>query len=193
MDILHQQDQLQNEARAVVTDTPLLALLSELGDVTQTGSSVTGLMVYPDIDFALQHEQPEFKKIVELVPRVVAELSATAIKIAHFQDENGATTGGYIGMTLPHNGRNWHIDATVGKPGPIHTNPPELAGWLEHMNSDERLVILELKKELIDTGRYMGAQSRPPHTFRSTHLYEAVLAGQARTVRELEQYFTQQV
>ena len=64
-----------------------------------------------------------------------------------------------------------------------------MKSWIESMSSDDRLTILKLKKQLIDTRRYMGARSQPPYTFRSAHLYEGVLKGGARTVSALEEYF----
>lgn len=190
MDVFKEQEQLQDQASDFLASTKTLSLLRRLGAVTQTGSSVTGLMVYPDIDFAIHAEQRNFDDAVKLVPDIIAELSATALKIAHFKDEEGNTDGYYIGFEVPFNGQNWHIDATVGVPGPIITNPPELSGWLEAMSEDERRAILELKKELIEARRYMGSRSLPPHTFRSVHLYEAVLRGGARTIADLENYFT---
>jgi len=189
--LLQEQADLQVAAEQVLADTPLLGLLKNLGQPTQTGSSVTGLMVYPDIDFAIHTKEPNFQAAVKLVAEVVKDLKASAVKIADFAADDAETASYYLGFDFMHDGRKWHIDATVSEPGPITTNPPELADWLKAMTEDERLTLLKLKKELIDAQRYVGARSKPPYTFRSTHLYEAVLKGKARTISEAEQYFRQ--
>lgn len=184
------QNQLQQEARDLLTSTSILEKLSTLGQVTQTGSSVTNLMVYPDIDFAIQSDRIDFDSAVQLIPDIVADFKATAVKIANFRTELDPNAGYYIGFELPYRNRSWHIDATVGTEGPITTNPAELAEWIAEMTEEERETILELKKQLIDTKRYVGAKSQPPYTFRSSHLYEGVLSGKAKSITELEEYFT---
>ena len=96
----------------------------------------------------------------------------------------------FIGFEIPYAGRSWKISATVGQPGSITTNPPELSEWMENMTEPQREAILKLKKELIDTKRYAGAKAQPPYTFRSVHLYEAVFKAGATTVQDLEAYFS---
>jgi len=189
-DITELQDQLQQEARDLLSSTSILEKLSTLGRVTQTGSSVTGLMVYPDIDFAIQNDELDFDDAVQLIPDIISDLKAIAVKVADFRTESDPHAGYYIGFEVPHGNRMWHIDATVGPVGEITTNPPELAEWIAEMSEGERVTILALKKQLIDAKRYVGARSQPPHTFRSSHLYEGVLKGGAKSITELEEYFT---
>lgn len=188
-DIIQLQDELQQQATNLLRDTELLDMLRQLGDVTQTGSSVTGLMVYPDIDFAVQTPKPDIQRAISLTEDFFTKLAASKVQIADFSHGGDKTAGYYVGIDLPYDGSSWHIDATVGLPGPIITNPPELADWLATMSPGQRVTILLLKKELIDARRYVGSQSQPPYTFRSLHLYEAVLKGGARTIGELEAYY----
>src|SRR4051794_440606 len=51
LELLRRQDALQAEARRVVADLDLVPLLSRAGRVEQVGSSVSGLMVWRDLDF----------------------------------------------------------------------------------------------------------------------------------------------
>lgn len=190
-DITDEQEQLQREAAALLRDTAILQKLETLGQVTRTGSSVTGLMVYPDVDFTIQNDSSNFDDAVKLVPELVSELHIISVKLADFKTPQDPYAGYYIGFEVPFNGKNWHIDATIGHSGEIVTNPVELAGWIANMSETERKTILELKKELIIAKRYVGARSQPPYTFRSIHLYEGVLKGHATTITELEQYFKQ--
>lgn len=188
-DYLELADELQRASKQVMDESPLLALLSKLGKVTQTGSSVTGLMAYPDIDFAIQTPKPRIQSAIDLTPIIFSELSATTLKIVKLNLAESKNLDYYVGIDFAYNNRSWHIDATVGLPGQIVTNPPKLAGWLRAMSQKQRLIILRLKKELIDAKRYAGANSQPPYTFRSVHVYEAVLKGDVKTVEELEEYF----
>lgn len=187
--ILQQQKQLQNEASALLASTNLLSLLRKLGKPIQTGSSVTGLMVYPDIDFSVQNDNFDINDAITLTPLLFDELKISALKIANFAENKEETAGYYIGFDIPFANQTWKIDATITKVGPITTNPLELATWIENMSDVNRVTILKLKKELIETKRYVGARSQPPYTFRSAHLYEGVLKGSAKTITELEDYF----
>jgi len=188
-DLLRLQSALQEEARELLDSTPLMSLLKKLGTPVQTGSSVTGLMVYPDIDFTVQTDTPQLQDALDLIPLLFKSLTVTGVKVADFSVTDPEGPSYYIGVELLFQNKTWHIDATITHPGIIETNPPELAGWIKNMSEDERLTVLELKKELINTKRYVGARSQPPYTFRSSHLYEAVLKGGARTVAEIERYF----
>lgn len=188
-ELLNNQEQLQNEARELLGKTAVLSFLQRLGEPIQTGSSMTGLMVYPDIDFTVQNDNLNINDAITLTESLFKELKITALKIADFSKDENEDAGYYIGFELPFNSKTWHIDATVTKEGPIGTNPPELTEWLNSMSQENRLTILKLKKELIDTKRYVGARSQPPYTFRSAHLYEAVLKGNAKHISDLENYF----
>ena len=53
LELLRRQDALQAEARRVVAELDLVPLLSRAGRVEQVGSSVSGLMVWRDIDFTV--------------------------------------------------------------------------------------------------------------------------------------------
>lgn len=183
------QKQLQNEASELLNKTPVLSFLQKLGEPIQTGSSMTGLMVYPDIDFSVQNDNLNINDAISLTESLFKELKITALKIADFSKSKDENAGYYIGFELPFNSITWHIDATVTKRGPISTNPPQLAEWLDSMNEEDKLTILKLKKQLIDSRRYVGARSQPPYTFRSSHLYEAVLQGRAKSISNLENYF----
>lgn len=127
--------------------------------------------------------------MVAIIPKIQSELKTSAIKIADFSRDTTKQAVCYIGFEFEYCNHFWHIDATITKPGSIGTNPPELKAWLENMSEIERITILKLKKELIDSQRYAGSRSKPPYTFRSIHLYEGILVGKAKTIKDLENYF----
>ncbi len=188
-DLIEQQDQLQSEAENLLKETLLLEFLSKLGKPIRTGSSTTGLMVYPDIDFSVQNDSYNVQDALSLTNALFETLEITSLKIADFSRDDSEGAGYYIGFELPFKGKTWHIDATISKVGPIITSPPEMQNWIDAMTNDERVTVLNLKKQLIDTKRYAGAHSQPPYTFRSSHVYEGVQKGGAHTIIELENYF----
>ena len=53
-ELLHRAELLQAEAAEVICELDLVALLGQVGYVEQLGSSVSGLMVWRDIDFAVR-------------------------------------------------------------------------------------------------------------------------------------------
>src|SRR5215213_274498 len=57
-ELLRRQDALQAEARGVVAELGLVPLLSRAGRVEQVGSSVSGLMVWRDLDFGVLCRDP---------------------------------------------------------------------------------------------------------------------------------------
>lgn len=188
-ELLLLQSSLQKQAKELLNSTPVLELLGKLGKPIQTGSSVTGLMVYPDIDFTVQSESSKVQDAIDLVSVIFEILSARSCKITDFKGDEDESAVYFIGFQFPYGDKMWQISATVGKPGPIMTNPPELSDWIKTMSKQQREVILEIKKNLIDSNRYAGAGSQPPYTFRSIHIYESVLKGGAKTIQEVEAYF----
>lgn len=188
-ELTKRQDELQAAAKRLVEESPLLGLLQKLGDPIQTGSSVTGLMVYPDIDFTVQTPNPNVQTAIDLVSTLFKELAATEVKVTDFKATDASQPAYYVGIIFPFDGESWHIDATITHPGPIVSDPPELDTWIRDMTAEQRSTVLALKKQLIAATRYVGARSQPPFTFRSSHLYEGVIKGGAHTVKELEDYF----
>ena len=186
-DIDKQQEELQRAARELVEKSELLPLLRKLGEPIQTGSSMTGLMVYPDIDFAVLSSEPDLQAAIDLVPVLTRKLHASHVQVTDFAKDSSESAAYYVGIMFPFQGTSWHIDATVSRKD--GSDPSDAYKYLLDISSEQRGTILKLKKELIDTKRYAGSRSQPPFTFRSLHLYEGVIKGGAKTIKELENYF----
>ena len=183
------QTRLQDTAKRLVTETKLIELLEKLGTPIQTGSSMTGLMVYPDIDFTILNSKPDIQTAIDLIPALFNDLRASEVKVADFRSDSQESAAYYVGVSFPFNGESWHIDATVSDD--VNGNDPSSAyKYLLDINSKQRITILRLKKDLIDTKRYAGARSQPPYTFRSFHLYEGVIRGEVQSIEDLENYFS---
>jgi hypothetical protein len=188
-EIKKRQDELQVKAGEIIKSSRLMELLNQLGNPIACGSSVTGLMVYPDIDLSVQNENPDIQKAINLVPIFFNELKATGVKIVDFKDDPNESAAYYVGIKFPYLGESWNIDATIRSSNSRISNPPEVDDWIKNMTSEQRLAALRLKQELIAAKRYVGSRSQPPYTFRSIHLYEGVFKGGAKSISDLEKYF----
>ncbi len=69
--LLRRQDALQAEAARVVDELKLLELLGRVGAAEQHGSSVSGLMIWRDIDFTV------------IAPDVTGEVAFRVATVAH--------------------------------------------------------------------------------------------------------------
>lgn len=189
VDLIKNEHELHSSADDMIENSPLMGLLNRLGTPIFMGSYTTGLMVYPDIDLTIQSSTTVYQDLVNIIPEVHQKLDERNIKIADFSKDESESAVCYIGIEFDYNQTLWHISATITKPGPIISNPADLPLWFKNMSQEQRITILKLKKELLGLKRYGSSHSKPPYTFRSVHLYEGVLVGKAKSVKELEQYF----
>src|SRR3954470_10208473 len=77
-ELLRRQDALQAEARGVVAELGLVPLLSRAGRVEQVGSSVSGLMVWRDIDFGVLCRDLTAARAVEAIRPLLTHPRVTA-------------------------------------------------------------------------------------------------------------------
>ena len=88
VELLHRQDALQAEARQLIASLDLLNLLSHAGKPEQIGSSVSGLMVWPDLDFNVLCALLTADRLFETVRTLLIRPGAT--KFTH--DKSGCYT-----------------------------------------------------------------------------------------------------
>lgn len=188
-ELLEKNKSLHKAGKDMLTNSGVVPLLGSLGTVTVRGSYTTGLMTYPDMDFAVQNPRPNPEDGQKLLPRILNELHAFDLRFTDFTHKEGESAVYFVGFKFTYKGLDWQIAATVGYPGPIKSDPPGLDDWLRDMTDAQRVTIMKLKDELKAAGRYVGSRSTPPYTFRSVQIYEGVLKGGATSTQELETYF----
>jgi hypothetical protein len=193
--LLEAEHELHRAAEIMLSDSPLMGLLKQLGQPIITGSYTTGLMTYPDIDLCIQSDTTTYQDLIKLIPKVHALLNERNLKVADFSKDEAESAICYFGVEFDYNNYLWHISATITKPGPIGDLPdlPQLSQWLAKMTENERITILKLKNELLAAQRYGSSHAKPPYTYHSAQLYEGVLAGKAKTVEALDRYFTKYI
>lgn len=184
---------LQAAGKEMLARSGVVELLESIGAVTVRGSYTTGLMTYPDMDFTVQSPCPNPQDGQKLILRLFKEFQAFDLRYTDFSHYEGESASYFVGFKFAYKGLDWQIAATVTGQGPIQSAPPYIDALLKDMSDGQRVVIMRLKNEIKAAGRYVGARSAPPYTFRSVHLYEGVLKGGANSIQELETYFSSKV
>ena len=102
MGTLERQQQLQDEAAAVLADLALLPLLRQLGEPVQVGSVALGLMVVRDIDVTVLCPELDAARIFDVVRPLV---SHPRVRELRFRNDTG----------------DWNVDPDY--PDGIHWSP----------------------------------------------------------------------
>ncbi|AEV88027.1 hypothetical protein ACWT_7016 [Actinoplanes sp. SE50] len=130
-------EELQAEARSV------LALLEPLGPLTPTGSYVSGLMVWRDLDVTL-FGGPDFTPadVLTLLGRAVAIPGVTGFDYRDERDAKPADQRYQVTITLG----EWRVDLSIW----LHDGHPSTADWhrdlATRLTDEERQAILAIKQ-----------------------------------------------
>jgi hypothetical protein len=169
--LLDRQESLQREADSVITRIRLLEVLGAAGRVIPLGSSVTGLMVWRDLDFGVDAPQLTKAGAWELVAPLLDRCSSL-----HYEDD-GDNARHYFVFRID----GWKIDISIwvaGVPAGVEAFQSALPGRL---NDDLRMTILGLKDA-------WHTQPAYPYIVSAFEIYEAVLDHGVRTLDELDRY-----
>jgi hypothetical protein len=145
------QAALQAEAAELLAEPHVAAVLADVGPVHLTGSYVSGLMCWPDLD-VMAHVGAAFapRDVLRLLQRIV---DIPGVVGFDYRDERGprSPTGTsrderyHVPIALSRNGREWRIDLTLWLNDP-HVN---LTTWHENLREsvtgEQRLAILRIK------------------------------------------------
>ena len=169
--LLERQARLQREAEAFVRELGLIELLGRAGRVVQLGSTVTGLMVWRDVDFGVDAPGLTAAAAWETMRPVLGRCSSL-----HYEDDRDERRH-YFVMRI----EGWKVDVSlwfVGMPPGVEAFQSELPARL---TEESRLTILRLK----------DAWHRLPHypdVVSAWDIYEAVLDHGVRAPDELDAF-----
>jgi hypothetical protein len=180
------QAALRAEAAEVLADLDL----ADLGPIQLTGSYVSGLMCWPDLDI-MAHVGPGFspRDVLRLLERFVDRPDVVGFD---YRDERGprSPTGTtrderyHVPIALSRAGRTWRVDLTLWLNDP-HTN---LTAWHEELRdtatADQRGAILRIKDVWHRRPDY-------PDEVGGTQIYAAVLDDGVRTPEEFAPWLTE--
>ena len=181
--LLVRQAALQAGARRLLAHLDRTAIFAAVGSLQVTGSYVSGLMCWPDLDVGLL-AGPGFSPgdALSLLRRAVDVLGVAAFD---YRDERGSRcpTGAtrderyHLPMTLEHDDQTWRLDLSVWLHDP-HTN---VTAWHERLResitTDQRRAVLRIKDVWHRLRSY-------PDLVGGMEIYTAVLEHGVRTPRQ---------
>jgi hypothetical protein len=181
-ELLARQAALQDQARQVLADLDLAALTADAGPLLVTGSFVSGLMSWPEVD-VMVHVGPDFAPpdVMGLLARIVARPEITGLD---YRDERGprCVTGEvrderyHVTLTVGRAGR-WQIDLTLW----LHDLHRNVTRWHEELReritAEQRITVLRLKD-------HWHRQPAYPEQVSGLDIYTAVIDDGIRTLKE---------
>jgi hypothetical protein len=179
-DLLARQAALQDRAREVLAGLDLGALTADAGPLLVTGSFVSGLMCWPEVDVMVlvgpDYSPPD---VMALLARIVARPEVTGLD---YRDERGprCVTGEvrderyHVTLTVEFADR-WQIDLTLW----LHDLHRNVTRWHEELRgritAEQRIAVLRIKD-------YWHRQPAYPHHVGGLDIYTAVIDDGVRTL-----------
>jgi hypothetical protein len=150
-ELLARQSALQAEARDVLAELRLATLLADVGPLLLTGSFVSGLMCWREIDvMVLAGADFSPQDVLRLAERIVGQAAVTSLE---YHDERGprCVTGQvrderyHVPFTVKRAGQSWRIDLTLW----LHDAHLNVTRWHEELReritAGQRGAVLRIK------------------------------------------------
>ena len=190
-DLLARQSALQQQARGALAGLDLAALVAGTGSLLVTGSFVSGLMCWPEVD-VMVHVGSGFshRDVMGLLARIVSRPGVTGLD---YRDERGprCVTGQvrderyHVLLIVEHAGRCWQIDLTLW----LHDPHLNVTRWHEELRAritaEERIAVLHIKDDWCRRRAY-------PHQVGGIQIYTAVLHDRVRTPGQFATWLAKQ-
>ena len=182
-DLLARQTALQEEARQVLAELDLAALVADIGPLLLAGSFVSGLMCWRELDvMVLAGGDFSPQDALRLLQRIIERTGATALE---YHDERGSrcVTGQlrderyHVPFTVERAGQSWRIDLTLW----LHDAHLNVTRWhqelRERITAEQRSAVLRIKD---------AWHRRPvyPDQVGGLDIYTAVIDDGVRTPRQ---------
>ncbi|HTK06162.1 MAG TPA: hypothetical protein VL485_03255 [Ktedonobacteraceae bacterium] len=185
--LLQRQQMLQDEARQVLEELDLVALLSKGGVLRKTGSSVLGLMVWRDIDLAVSSPGLSITRAYEVMHPLLTHPRVTQVRYFHqsdhFKEDDMDERLFFMVYYHLYEQAEWKIDISFWLGEGLHPEPVHEAVE-QQLTPETRLTILQIKTAWYQLPAYRT-------TVASTDIYDAVLQHGVRTLAEFDQYLIQ--
>lgn len=174
------QSALREEAREVLAELDLAALVADIGPLLVTGSFVSELMCWPELDvMVLVGSGFSPPDVMGLLARMVTRAGVIGLE---YRDERGprCVTGQlrderyHVPVTVQRPGRCWQVDLTLW----LHDLHENVTRWHEELReritADQRRAVLRIKDEWHRRPSY-------PDQVGGLEVYTAVLDDGVRT------------
>ena len=189
-ELLHRAELLQVEAAEVIADLDLLALLGRVGYVEQLGSSVSGLMVWRDIDLAARCRDLTPGRAWDALRPL---LTRPRLRRLNYRNEAGdrSPTGRpadqryyFVAYYETAAGDEWKIDLSHWLSDAPRPHLAQLDDLRRRLTDETRLAILWIKDVWHRLPTY-------PEEVSGVDVYDAVLEHGVRTPDEFAAYLRQ--
>jgi hypothetical protein len=173
-------EMLRAEADALLHERGLQELIEQYAPIHITGSYTLHLMVWRDLDIAMDAPAISVPEFFDLGKRITTLLSPWKMFFTNNRDNDGGRypRGLYWGIRMGDLKRGaWKIDLWAFDSDECRAKVRECEALKSRLNNENRLTILRLKSQLWDKPQYRD-------TITSQKIYEAVLDRGVGTVDE---------
>jgi hypothetical protein len=185
--LLRRVKALQAEAQEVMRTLDLMAMLAVLGHPEQIGSSVSGLMVWRDIDVTIRCQDVTLERVWDALRPLLINPRVTRLS---YSNETGSRspTGDpadqrfyFVIHYETSRGSEWKIDVSLWTSDAPRSHLAQLAELECRLSRETRLAILWIK----DVWHRLPVY---PSEVGGSDIYDAVLELGARTPDDFDQY-----
>jgi hypothetical protein len=186
-ELLQRAATLQTEAATVLRRLGVVAVLERLGQTEQIGSTVSGLMVWRDIDFSVRCQNLTLEQAWEALRPLLINPRVTHLE---YRNETGvrSPTGRAADQRLyvvlhyeSEPGTEWKIDLSLWTSDAPRSHLAELADLQQRLTDEARLAVLWIK----DVWHRLPVY---PYEVGGYEVYDAVLDHGARTPEDFDAY-----
>ena len=186
-ELLERQRSLQAEARQVLSDLALMSFLSRLGHAEHVGSSVSGLMVWRDLDVGARCPQPSPDRVFQTLQPI---LTHSRVHEVLYREETGPRSPSgqptdqryyFVLRYMTAADQRWKIDISIWLSDAPRNQLGHLEDLARRLTDETRLAILWIKDVWHRLETY-------PDEVSGTEIYAAVLDHGVRTPEQFATY-----
>jgi hypothetical protein len=186
-ELLHRADLLQAEAAEIIADLDLRTLLSRVGEVEHLGSSVSGLMVWRDIDLTARCRDLTLAGAWDALRPLLIQPRLTRLNYRNETQDRSPTGKAaderyyFVAYYESATGEEWKIDLSLWLSGAPRTHLAQPDDLRRRLTDETRLAILWIKDVWHRLPSY-------PNEVSGVDVYDAVLEHGVRTPDEFAVY-----
>ena len=185
--LIQKQEQLHAEATKLLEEL-IYPILEDFGKMNVGGSYAYKLLNHPDIDIDVVNPELSKEMYAKLCAKLIEITSVSRFKTTdrvNFPHAHGdqRPTGYWIAPDIVFGDNVWNLDIWFQKPEWYTGNTNSYEEKLASIGDEQKIAILSLKEELINSGNYGIGRK-----FQSADVYDGVLDANVKTVSDLEAY-----
>ena len=185
--LLRRAEALQTEAAEIMHTLDLMAMLAVLGQPAQIGSSVSGLMVWRDIDVTVRCQGLTLERVWDALRPLLTNPRVTRLSYSNetgVRSPSGEPADQRFYFVIHYEtawGTEWKIDISLWTTDAPRTHLAQLAELERRLTHETRLAILWIK----DVWHRLPVY---PYEVGGSEVYDAVLEHGARSPDDFDMY-----